>query len=415
LTNSFARIRTAWFVLQAALFLSGSIALARWVGGRTGRLAALMLPAFLASVPTMLNFQFGQFHLIAVLLAVLAMVAFEHGRHATGGALLACAAASKVFPALLLVTLAARRGWRDIGWTVLFGVLFAGAGLVVLGYQPFAAFLTYQVPRIVTGAAFAFARRPDVPVFIVARNLSISAVDAKLRVLGVSLPSAAAAGVNGLYMMLLVIAACRAARTAPTRGGRLVVWLALLNLSALRSPVAPSAYAAAPILWMLAWLAGELRGSYRTAAVVAIGWVLIMGLPPLGDTLDVVSGLIGQGSAVAVSLWVVLAYTPGTGMGRRRERAETARAPAPSPTRNQVRFATSIFGSYTSVDESRASQVSAAPEYAALRTSIAVKADSAPCAAWLWNWPLVMLATYAFCFSGSALSSDPANVPEAEN
>jgi hypothetical protein len=36
-------------------------------------------------------------------------------------------------------------------------------------------------------------------------------------------------------------------------------------------------------------------------------------------------------------------------------------------------------------------------------------------AAWLWKLPLVMLATYAFCFSESALSSDPLNVPEAEN
>jgi len=36
----------------------------------------LLLPAILASIPTMLNLRFGQFHAMAIMLAVAAMVAF---------------------------------------------------------------------------------------------------------------------------------------------------------------------------------------------------------------------------------------------------------------------------------------------------------------------------------------------------
>jgi len=62
LTNSFDAIRTVWFARRLATFLVGAILLARWIGGRDGTIVALMIPAVLASVPTLLNFQFGQFH-----------------------------------------------------------------------------------------------------------------------------------------------------------------------------------------------------------------------------------------------------------------------------------------------------------------------------------------------------------------
>jgi hypothetical protein len=50
-----------------------------------------------------------------------------------------------------------------------------------------------------------------------------------------------------------------------------------------------------------------------------------------------------------------------------------------------------------------------------VRPSMALSADSAPCAAWSWKSPLVMLSTNYFCFSASAWSGAPLNVPAAEN
>jgi uncharacterized membrane protein len=144
MTDSFERIRAVWFVIQSLCLLLGGLLLARWIGGREGLVAGLLLPAILASIPTMLNFQFGQFHAMSIMLAVAAMVAFDQRRPAVGGALLSFAILSKIFPGLLLVTLAGQRRWREIGWTLGFGVVFVVLALLILGMDPFLAFVSYQ-------------------------------------------------------------------------------------------------------------------------------------------------------------------------------------------------------------------------------------------------------------------------------
>jgi len=313
LTNSFDHIRTAWFVLQTTIFLTAALLLACWIGGSQGLLAALLVPAVLASVPTMLNLQFGQFHAMAILLAVAGMVAFEQHRPALGGGLLAFAILSKIFPGLLLITLAAQCRRREIAWTCAFMVVFVLVAVVVLGPDPFVAFVRYQLPRIATGEAFSFIDRPDVPVFIVSRNFSVPGIVHKLRLLGVAgLPSAGAGWLAWAYTLLLIGLAWRAGRRAATRVGSVLMWLAVLNLAALRSPVAPSAYVAAPVLWMLALLAGEVRGRYSVGGAIVIAWVLIMGPPPLPDKIDLLVGLIGQGLAVGLGVWLLLRSAAST-------------------------------------------------------------------------------------------------------
>jgi hypothetical protein len=85
-----------------------------------------------------------------------------------------------------------------------------------------------------------------------------------------------------------------------------MAWLALLNLAALRSPVAPCAYVTAPMLWLLALLAAEVRHRYTMAIALGVAWVVIMGPPPLPDRMDLVLGLLGQGVALALGLWVLM-------------------------------------------------------------------------------------------------------------
>ena len=69
-------------------------------------------------------------------------------------------------------------------------------------------------------------------------------------------------------------------------GSTVLACLALLNLAALRSPVAQSAYVAAPMLWMLALTADVARGKTATA--------------------DVLMGLLGQGLAIARGVGVLV-------------------------------------------------------------------------------------------------------------
>ena len=61
LSSDFLSIRAAWFVLQALGLVVVGAWLARWIGGRDGQLAFLLLPVLLASLPTLLGLQFGQF------------------------------------------------------------------------------------------------------------------------------------------------------------------------------------------------------------------------------------------------------------------------------------------------------------------------------------------------------------------
>jgi alpha-1,2-mannosyltransferase len=91
LSNNFLDIRTGWFMLQLPMFLALALALPHFVGGARGMVAALLIPGLLASFPFMFNFQFGQFHLVAIMLAVGGMLAFSSGWNRTGGALLGAA------------------------------------------------------------------------------------------------------------------------------------------------------------------------------------------------------------------------------------------------------------------------------------------------------------------------------------
>ena len=305
LTNSFAEIRAVWYVFHALILLGGAALLARWIGGREGRAVAACLPLFAVGFPTGLELQFGQFHAPAMALALGAMIAFESRRAPLGGALLAASILAKVFPAILLVLLLARRRWRELAWTTAAGVGLCALALAFLGTAPFEAFLGYQLPRLASGTAFSFAERPETPAFVVSRNFSIYALAAKARALGVTGASPAFGQLAaGLYALVLLWLAWTA-RPGVTRLERAQRWLALLNLAALRSPVAPSAYVVVPSLLLVCLLAGEVRGRLGPGlGLLALG-LAVMGPPPLSGKLEFVVGLASQAVVVALNLWVL--------------------------------------------------------------------------------------------------------------
>jgi hypothetical protein len=52
------------------------------------------------------------------------------------------------------------------------------------------------------------------------------------------------------------------------------------------------------------------RNSVGGAIVIA--WVLIVGPPPLPDKIDLLVGLIGQGLAVGLGVWLLLCFAAST-------------------------------------------------------------------------------------------------------
>ncbi len=170
-----------------------------------------------------------------------------------------------------------------------FGALFLAISWLVLGEAPFRAIITYNLPRLSSGAALEtqFAH-PDA----IAASHAIFGFVQKLELLGVpgaSQPLAIAA--SWLYSGALVffeVLGARARSTEPL--SRALVWLALLQLASLRSPFTPDTYALFPILWMLVlllanvewrgWRAGALLGLILLANYI-VPTVPIMPLPVL--------------------------------------------------------------------------------------------------------------------------------------
>lgn len=303
-TNDFFVIRAAWFFLQALAIGAISVVLAMWIGGRDGLVAGLALPALWGATPFLVNLQSGQVHLLAFALAMAGMAAFERGHHMRGGSLLGAAVVAKIVPALLLVYLVARGRSRSVlavvGWTVAYGLL----GLLILGPAPYDAFFRYQLPRLANSTAFAFfLGRP----MMLAGNFSLYALPLKLRALGIpGMTLGRSSALNWAYLVLLVVAALIAARrTSGTRLDQAQRWLALLNLAALRSPLAPYVYVLSGTVWLLTLMVPTVR-SKTAIAGLAIAWLyfsvaLFVGIhDPLRD------GLLGQLVTVALNLWVAL-------------------------------------------------------------------------------------------------------------
>ena len=309
LTDDFLIIRAGWFVLQALGLVVVAAWLARWIGGRDGQLAFLLLPVLLGSLPTMLGLQFGQFHVATLLLAVAAMICFEERLPAVGGGLLAIAIVSKIFPGFLLVYLLARRRWREVAWTFGGCAVFAGIGLAVLGSSPFEAFLSYQLPRIQSGDAFSFYEDKEL---VVSRNLGIPGLVTKLHFLGApGMTHALGAVLGWIFTGLVLWLAWNAGRRAEDRLGQARAWLALLTLGAFRSPLAPP-YVTLSTLWLLTVLAGEIRG--RTSWVVGfvVTWLVIMGPPPLTGAAEFLVSSLGQLAGLAVCIWALLGPRPAS-------------------------------------------------------------------------------------------------------
>jgi len=322
-THDIDRVRTIWFVGHGLLLIGGMVALARWVGSGPGRSWLLLVPATLASPPTMLMLQFGQVHGLAVLAALGGMAAFESAAPALGGALLAAAVLTKLTPAVLLLPLLAARRWRALGWTVGYAAAFTAVAMLWLGVEPFRSFLHYQLPRLITGEAFSFLDRQD-SVFLVSRNFSIQGLGARLRLLGFAGGNAGAfRGLATIVLATVCWLAWHTRRTDASRAARMATWLSVLNLAVLCSPVAPSAYVTVPALWLVALLSGaETRPRWWPAAMVA-GWMLIVGTPPLPDRLDLIIAGLGQASMIGLCVWTML---PGWS-GRPRGLASGSRRP----------------------------------------------------------------------------------------
>jgi Glycosyltransferase family 87 len=142
-----SRFRVVWFALNGAVLVIGLLVVARMLGPVTGTRALLFSPLVLASDITIATLQVGNLQAIVSSLAMIAMVLLAQRHYASGGALLAYATVSKLFPGLLLVYLLVQRKWRALAWTVGLCIALVAISLVDTGWAPYKAFLDH-LPKL---------------------------------------------------------------------------------------------------------------------------------------------------------------------------------------------------------------------------------------------------------------------------
>lgn len=290
LSNHYDTIRVVWFAINVTLFLGVATLLGIWIGGASGAAALSFLPAILAAFPTLYNFQFGQFHLAALALAVASLVAFDRRRRALGGTLLASAILAKLFPVVLVAVLAGQRRWRDLTATLAAGAVLSLLALVVLGPEPFRAFYDYQMPRLQDGRAFAFDEAwPELSDLVIADNQGIFGLVMKLGFFGVPGISKAVAAAIARGFAWLVLAGAGLLATRFRRAPRRLQaagWMATLALASLASNGAWGDYVPVAAVWLLTLLLGMAPLQRRDLALLipcALFQGLLLGTAPIGE------------------------------------------------------------------------------------------------------------------------------------
>jgi hypothetical protein len=313
LVGDYQIIYSFWYALQLSLIVLVALWLAGWVGGLAGEAAALLIPATLLAFPTLYPLQFGQFHLTAVALSITAMLSFERGRNAFGGALLGFALLAKIFPGALLLWLAVKRKWSAVGWT-----LGAAAGLTlisvpVVGMEAYRAFFAYLLPQMASGAAIAFEDAwPDFREFVITDNQSYFGIVLKLGALGIAGMTKDVASQVGtvvtVAIALVIVLAARRSWESPS--ARAVAWLSVLGLASMTSPGGWGDYISFTFLWLAPFLVIAWRRERPLIWLLAVAWpfqFLALGTMPIFGwfSLPVMAGLSLVGALSLHAVFVV--------------------------------------------------------------------------------------------------------------
>jgi alpha-1,2-mannosyltransferase len=290
----FTANRAIWFMVQSLLLAAALVMVSRWIGGVPGAWTAALGWLVLASPAVLMTLQVGNFQATVYSLAMIAFVLFSTGRELTGAAILAYATAGKIVPGVLVLYLLTARRWRAVIYTAAFSLLLCAITVAMFGWKPIGDFIWYEMPMLASGEAFPQTERVNTPL----QNLSVYGETVRLRNL-----LAASFGLNwfgpevgrpiaSLYGIIVVFLTAGAgwlagkrgwlAKGTGPRGGaesptltpetriRLAqLVLALLTLTAFRSPFVGSLYGYLGTMWLLTLLAAEAPTAMKRASWLA--------------------------------------------------------------------------------------------------------------------------------------------------
>lgn len=262
-----------WTLLQLALLLPIALALRRISGEPYRRIALLIAVCY----PLHRNLEYGQYYILLLAMMVGACLAYQRGRHALAGTLIALAAATKIFPILFLLYFLRRKSWRAVG-----GAMVAAGGVALISI----GFFGWSMHRTYLNLVLPWTLRGEVlPPYALSSN-SISSL---LHLLFVYEPQwnphpwhaipALAAVLQPLLQMLVLAPALLLVEPDVVDAKRIALeWSALLTATLATSTV-PASYNFTLLILPVVVLYGYLRGRHRVASLAVLVLFLGIGYP----------------------------------------------------------------------------------------------------------------------------------------
>jgi hypothetical protein len=238
--ESFLDLRMLWFAISV-LSLMTAIGFMIYRLEPEGRMRLIgMAPLIWCSMPVLAGLQMSNVQIIIISISVIAMAFFSINRP-LGGLLIAMSTVAKIFPGILFVYVIAQRKFREAIWIVGFVILLSLTAFLVVGSNPFKAFIEFELPLLSSGEAFS---GPFSNAFAVARNMAPFGIPLKLGWLGVpGMNLEIGRIVSSVHLLMVLILAFWSGRQKPRSSTEAVsIWISLIALGSLVSPFAPATY-----------------------------------------------------------------------------------------------------------------------------------------------------------------------------
>lgn len=266
--GNFIQLRMLWYALSV-LSLMAALFIIYYRMDNLGRLRLLgMAPLILWSMPVLSGLQMSNVQIIVISISIIAMALFQINKP-LGGLLLAMSSVAKIFPGILFVYLIVQRKFKEGMQVILFAIVLSLIAFVVVGSNPFEAFINYELPRLSSGEAFAgpFSRE-----FAVARNMAPFGIPLKLALLGVpGMTLGIGRIVSSVHLFMVLLLAIWAGRQKPrTNAESISVWISLIALSSLVSPFAPANYVLVSVVLLVC-----INRDYFPTLLTIIIWLII--------------------------------------------------------------------------------------------------------------------------------------------
>jgi hypothetical protein len=140
-----------WMLVNLALLIPLCWLLRSITGLSYQRIALVCALSF----PLHRNLLFGQYYLLLLVLIVAACWAYLKERYFLSGALIAIAAACKIFPVLIVAFFLQRRNWRALTSALVTGIAAAALSIAVFGWNVHRTFVHEALPWALHGEAMS--------------------------------------------------------------------------------------------------------------------------------------------------------------------------------------------------------------------------------------------------------------------